>query len=184
MLKRSPILLAAVFLGLISRSAWCYGPLNHFCVVAQNWDDIRPLIERLVGHPLSATEESDARRAALVGAFSLDLGYWPPSNQPQVLLTKASHYARTGEWAAFLLREAQNQKDPEAFAFALGALSHYAADRMGHYFGTNAAAVRLAHREDSFGARMSYDRDHSMHTVVEAGFDMFSASTGCASLGA
>jgi len=167
--------LSALLLAL-APSAWGYGPFNHLCVVDRNWSAIYPQIQA-VG-PL---DERRATDAVFAGAIADDLGYYPLNSNLKDL-TNQTHYVRTGEWVSFLLRDVNNQRPSSralAYAFALGVLSHYAADRMGHYYGTNVVAARLAHQELLFGARMSYERDPDTHKGVEAGFDVVSLSADC-----
>lgn len=123
--------------------------------------------------------EHEARQAALAGAMADDLGYYFTGNEDLKLLTNAMHYARSGEWVAVELQDAASDKDPLMFAFALGQLSHYAADTMGHFYGTNVMAVRLAKNEAVFGWRQSYEQGKPVHTQVEAGFDFISATSRC-----
>src|SRR6266478_6422189 len=156
--------------------AWGYGPFNHLCVVDRNWSAIYAQI-KAVG-PL---DEWKAVDAVFAGAIADDLGYYPLNSNLKDL-TNQTHYIRTGEWVDFLLRSARNQNISSRavdYAFALGVLSHYAVDRMGHYYGTNVVAVRLAHQELLFGPRMSYERDPGTHKKVEAGFDVISLSADC-----
>lgn len=160
----------------LSASAWAYGPFNHLCVVDRNWGSLYQQIQS-VG-PLS---EDKAVDAVFAGAIADDLGYYHLGNPALKELTNQTHYVRTGEWVDFLLRRARASGSSSAvdYAFALGALSHYGVDRMGHYYGTNVVAVGLASKQELFGAQMSYERDPSMHTAVEAGFDVLSAETDC-----
>jgi len=167
--------LIVVLVGLAA-SAWAYGPFNHLCVVDRNWDEIYKQIQA-VG-PLA---ESNAVDAVFAGAIADDLGYYP-LNSSLKDLTNQVHYIRTGEWVDFLLRRARDghSSNPAVdYAFALGIMSHYAVDRMGHYYGTNVVAVALAHRENIFGPRMSYERDPWTHKWVEAGFDELSLLADC-----
>lgn len=162
---------------VLAASAWAYGPFNHLCVVDRNWGSIYNQIQA-VG-PLS---EDKAVDAVFAGAIADDLGYYPLVRTPALKeLTNQMHYVRTGEWVDFLLRRARasGSANPVDYAFALGVLSHYAVDRMGHHYGTNAVAVNLAHKDQLFGSRMSYERDPSIHTAVEAGFDWLSLETDC-----
>jgi hypothetical protein len=163
-------------LAVSASSAWCYGPFNHLCVVDRNWSAIYAQIEA-VG-PLDETRAVDA---VFAGAIADDLGYYP-LNSSLKDLTNQTHYIRTGEWVDFLLRYARSQHSsnhPLDYAFALGVLSHYAVDRMGHYYGTNVVAARLARENMLFGPRMSYERDPIAHKTVEAGFDLISLTTNC-----
>jgi len=157
--------------------AWGYGPFNHLCVVDRNWDAIYKQIQAV-----GSLNELEAMDAVFAGAIADDLGYYPFLNPDLKHLTNQTHYIFTGELVDFLLRSARspnNSKSALDYAFALGVLSHYAIDRMGHYYGTNAVAVSLAHQQMLFGRRMTYERDPGVHTKVEAGFDAVSLSQTC-----
>jgi hypothetical protein len=157
--------------------AWGYGPFNHLCVVDRNWDAIYKQIGAV-----GSLNELEAMDAVFAGAITDDLGYYPFLNPDLKHLTNQTHYIRTGEFVDFLLRSARSPNNSNAaldYAFALGVLSHYAIDRMGHYYGTNAVAVRLAQHEILFGPRMAYERNHAVHTTVEAGFDAISLNSTC-----
>ena len=157
-------------------SAWGYGPFNHLCAADRNWPAIYKQIQA-VG-PL---DESRALDAFFAGAIADDLGYYPFNSRLKDL-TNQIHYIRTGEWVDFLLRSARSRPGSDkavAYAFALGVLSHYAVDRMGHYYGTNVVAVTLAGQQLLFGPRMSYERDPGTHKKIEAGFDLLSLSANC-----
>jgi hypothetical protein len=166
-------LLVVLFFGVPSARA--YGPLNHLCVAEQHWNDMWSMIQSV-----GSISEARAYQAALAGAMSDDLGYYFTGNKELQLLTDAVHYARTGEWVAHQLRDAQDAHNAELFAFALGELSHYSADRMGHFYGTNVVVVQLTPNGSAkYGWRESYEQDQGLHTVVEAGFDFISIPTDC-----
>jgi hypothetical protein len=174
--KRVAIALSAIAFMASGTSAWAYGPLNHLCVANRNWEATWALIQAVD----PKTSKSAARQAFFAGAMADDLGYYPvPGAKDLKLLTDAMHYARTGEWVAVQLRLAAAAPNGDIFAFALGELAHYAADRMGHYYGTNAVAVRIAKRQSMYGPRMSYERDEPMHFAVESGFDFIAVNNGC-----
>jgi hypothetical protein len=154
-----------------------YGPMNHLCVVERRWSEMWPLIQQ-VGKA-GGISQGDARRAAFAGAMSDDLGYYFTSSDSLKLLTNAMHYAKSGDWVTEQLRDAERWQDPRYFAFALGELSHYAADRLGHFYGTNVMAVELAGNQDKYGWRQSYEQGEDIHTEVEAGFDFMAVIGAC-----
>ena len=157
--------------------AWGYGPFNHLCVVDRNWDAIYKQVQAV-----GSLNELEAMDAVFAGAIADDLGYYFLLNPDLKHLTNQTHYIRTGEVVDFLLRSARSPNNSNSaldYAFSLGVLSHYAIDRMGHYYGTNAVAVRLAQHEMLFGSRMAYERNHAVHTTVEAGFDAISLNSTC-----
>ena len=67
-----------------------------------------------------------ARSFAYGGSVIQDLGYYPFGNK---FFSNLVHYVRSGDFVEALLREA---RDVDEFAFALGALAHYANDTSGH----------------------------------------------------
>jgi hypothetical protein len=113
----------------------------------------------------------------MAGALSDDLGYYFTWDDGLNTLTDFTHYVRTGEWVEYLLQSAQH--DPLRYAFALGVLSHYSVDRMGHYYGTNVVAAMVAGTDKLYGGRMSYERNQRIHTTVEATFDFLSLGADC-----
>ena len=71
----------------------------------------------------------EARAYAYGGCVIQDLGYYPFGSH---FFSNLLHYVRTGDFIEALLRDAQ---DVDEYAFALGALGHYAADNVGHPHG-------------------------------------------------
>jgi len=59
------------------------------------------------------------------------------------------------------------------YAFALGAMAHYAADNNGHKIGTNrAVAVMYPKLKKKYGDSVSYEQDKLAHVKTEFGFDV------------
>ncbi len=101
------------------------------------WDaNIRPL---LVKRFPNATKDQlrEAHGYAYGGAIVQDMGYYPHGS---MFFSDLTHYVRSGDFMLALLRDS---KDVNGYAFALGALSHYAADNDGHRIGTNRAVPLL-----------------------------------------
>ena len=65
------------------------------------------------------------------GCIIQDMGYYPFGSK---FFSDLVHYVRTGDFIVNLIREAQTLNE---FAFALGALAHYAADTQGHSVAVN-----------------------------------------------
>ena len=64
-------------------------------------------------------------------------------------------------------------KDLNDYAFALGALAHYAADNDGHRMGTNIAVPVLYPKlRKKFGRSVTYEDDPLAHVKTEFGFDV------------
>ena len=103
-----------------------YAVLAHEAIVDSVWDtDIRPLL--LKRFPDATPEEiKEAHGYAYGGAIIQDMGYYPHGS---FFFSDLAHYVRSGDFVLALIRDA---KDLDGYAFALGALAHYAADNDGH----------------------------------------------------
>ena len=103
-----------------------YSVLTHEEIVDLLWsDEIQPLLlKRYPG--LSEDQLKQAHAYAYGGAVIQDLGYYPFGSKE---FSNLVHYVRSGDFVRVLLLESQ---DVNEYAFALGALSHYAADIAGH----------------------------------------------------
>src|SRR5438270_7402810 len=103
-----------------------YSILTHEQIVDLLWDgQIKPLL--LQKYP-GATQD-DLRKAhayAYGGCLIQDMGYYPFGNKT---FSDLVHYVRSGDFVKALLAEAT---DINQYAFALGALTHYAADNTGN----------------------------------------------------
>ena len=107
-------------------SSSAYSVLTHEEIVDLLWtDQIRPLLlKRYPG--LTEEQITEAHAYAYGGAVIQDLGYYPFGSRE---FSDLVHYVRSGDFVRELLLESQ---DVNEFAFALGALSHYASDIAGH----------------------------------------------------
>ncbi|HKG21161.1 MAG TPA: zinc dependent phospholipase C family protein, partial [Blastocatellia bacterium] len=87
-----------------------------------------------------------------------------------------THYVRSGDFVEALIAEA---RDLDEYAFALGALSHYAADNNGHPIGTN-HAVPLIYPElrAKYGNEVTYEESPSAHLKTEFSFDVLQVARG------
>ena len=166
-----PARIVAVFLvvllsGLIPR-AGAYSVLAHEAIIDAAWEiSIRPLL--LQRFPQSTPEELKAAHAhAYGGAIIQDLGYYPHGSH---LFSDLTHYVRSGDFILALLRDS---KDLNGYAFALGALSHYAADNDGHKVGTNPSVPILYPKlKRKYGNYVTYEQDPLAHVKTEFGFDV------------
>jgi hypothetical protein len=162
---------AAALLFLLAPSACAYSVLTHEAIVDSTWDSaIKPLL--LKRFPAATAEELDAAHAyAYGGCIIQDLGYYPFGSK---FYSDLTHYVRSGDFIVNLLSESQ---DLDEYAFALGALAHYAADNNGHRMATNVSVPllypKLAAR---FGKSVTYEDDPFSHSKTEFGFDVFQAS--------
>jgi hypothetical protein len=87
-----------------------------------------------------------------------------------------THYIRSGDFVLNLIRESQ---DLNEYAFALGALSHYAADNNGHPIAVNRAVPMFYPKLGlKFGKLVTYADDPFSHAKTEFAFDVFQAAKG------
>src|SRR6202048_1609266 len=122
--RRAGALLLIVL--MCSGGSSAYSVLTHEEIVDLLWTDaIRPLLlHRYPG--LSEDQITQAHAYAYGGAVIQDLGYYPFGSTE---FSSLVHYVRSGDFVRELLLESQ---DVNEYAFALGALSHYASDVAGH----------------------------------------------------
>jgi hypothetical protein len=114
-----------------------------------------------------------AHAYAYGGAIHQDMGYYPFSSR---LFSDLTHYVRSGDYIAALIKESQ---DLNEYAFALGALAHYAADNNGHRIATNRAVPILYPKlRQKFGQEVTYADDSKSHVQTEFGFDVLQVATG------
>jgi hypothetical protein len=165
---------------LLSAAAWlaalpvgAYSVLSHEALVDSAWDSsvLPRLRERFPG--ASENELQRARAFAYGGCLIQDMGYYPYGSR---LFTDLTHYVRTGAFVSSLLAEASNLDE---YAFALGAVAHYAGDGNGHPMGIN-RAVPLAYPRlrRKYGDLIAYADDPQAHLRVELGFDVVQLATG------
>lgn len=150
-----------------------YSVLSHEALVDAAWE--ASLLPRLRERFPAASPDQllQARAFAYGGCLIQDLGYYPFGSR---LFTDLTHYVRTGAFVSALVAEAASL---EEYAFALGALGHYAADGNGHPMGTN-RAVPLAYPRlrRKYGDLIAYADDPKAHLRVELGFDVVQLATG------
>jgi hypothetical protein len=78
------------------------------------------------------------------------------------------HYVRSGDFVCELLLES---KDANEYAFALGALSHYVSDIVGHPAVNASVAIEYPKLRAKYGKSVLYAQDKSAHLKTEFGFD-------------
>jgi len=148
-----------------SGGASAYSVLTHEEIVDLLWaDEIRPLLlKRYPG--LSEDQIREAHAYAYGGAVIQDLGYYPFGSRE---FSNLVHYVRSGDFVRELLLESQ---DVDEYAFALGALSHYASDIAGHPAVNQAVAIEYPKLRAKFGQSVRYAQDKTAHLKTEFGFD-------------
>jgi Zinc dependent phospholipase C len=117
----------------------------------------------------NATEEQliEAHGYAYGGCAIQDMGYYPFGHE---FFSDLTHYVRTGDFVSNLFNEARTLNE---YAFAIGALSHYLGDTIGHSEVVNpATAVDFPKLERKFGPKVTYDESPHAHVRTEFGFDI------------
>src|SRR5271167_3907510 len=168
----------AVIMTLVLSLGWpsespAYAVLAHEAIIDSAWDaNIRPLL--LQRFPQATREElKEAHGYAYGGAIIQDMGYYPHGS---FFFSDLTHYVRTGDFILALLRDS---KDLDGYAFALGALSHYASDNDGHPIGTNRAVPLLYPKlKTKYGDSVTYEEDKLAHVKTEFGFDVLEVAHG------
>jgi hypothetical protein len=163
----------ALLLLLPIPAAYSYSVLTHEAIIDSTWDSaIKPLL--LKRFPAATADElTQAHAFAYGGCIIQDLGYYPFGSK---FFTDLTHYVRTGAFVVNLIRDSQ---DLNEYAFALGALSHYAADSNGHPIAINRAVPLFYPKLGlKFGKLVTYADDHSSHVKTEFAFDVFQAAKG------
>jgi hypothetical protein len=163
-----------VILGLFSAPvSFGYSVLTHEAIVDSLWDtSIQKLL--LKRFPAATAQELEQSHAYVYGGCIIqDMGYYPFSSR---LFSDLTHYVRSGDFILALIRESQ---DINEYAFALGALAHYAADNNGHRIATNLAVPILYPKLGKrFGKEVTYWDDPTSHARTEFGFDVLQVARG------
>lgn len=155
-----------------SRS-WAFAVLAHEAIIDSAWEmNIRPLLlERFPGSTPEQIKEAHAY--AYGGSIIQDMGYYPHGS---FFFSDLAHYVRSGDFVLALLRDSS---DIDGYAFALGALAHYAADVDGHSIGTNPAVPLLYPKlRRKYGDWITYGEDPLAHVKTEFGFDVLQIAQG------
>jgi hypothetical protein len=153
--------------------AWGYSVLSHEAIIDATWE---PGLRAILAARYPGLSDVDLRKAhayAYGGAIVQDLGYYPfGSHQFSDLV----HYVRSGDFILNLLAEA---RDANEFAFALGALAHYASDNNGHPMATNpAVALMYPKLRRKYGPVITYEDNPTDHLRVEFAFDVAQVAKG------
>ncbi|MDQ2773160.1 MAG: zinc dependent phospholipase C family protein [Bacteroidota bacterium] len=153
--------------------AAAYSVLTHQAVIDSTWE--RALLPQLRRHYPGGTadELETAKSYAYGGSILQDMGYYPLGSK---LFTNLTHYVRSGDFVANLLRLARDRNE---YAFALGALAHYAADNVGHPEGTNQIMPTVyPDLKAQFGPVVTYEQATKRHTELEFSFDVVQVAAG------
>ena len=151
---------------LCASVSFAYSVLTHEQIVDLLWiDELRPLLlQRYPG--LTEDQLKEAHGYAYGGAVIQDLGYYPFGSAE---FSDLVHYVRSGDFVCELVQEIQTADE---YAFALGALAHYASDIVGHPVVNQAVSIQYPKLRARFGNSVRYAQDRTSHLKTEFGFDM------------
>ena len=158
------LLLAAI---LLASDSTAYSVLTHEELIDLAWNDsIRPLL--LAKFPKSTDAELViAHSFAYGGSAVQDMGYYPFG---KVFFSELTHYVRSGDFVMRLLSDARTLNE---YAFAIGALSHYLGDSIGHSQAVNpATALAFPKLKDKYGDSVAYGESPHSHIRTEFAFDV------------
>ncbi|WP_373694168.1 zinc dependent phospholipase C family protein [Edaphobacter paludis] len=127
---------------------------------------IRPLL--LKRYPnLTEAQIKEAHAYAYGGCAIQDLGYYPFGN---TFLSDLTHYVRPGD---FVLSLIHNAHTADELAFAIGALSHYYGDTIGHSEAINQAVpIEFPKLGKKYGPFVTYEQGEHAHVRTEFAFDV------------
>ena len=172
-LSHIPVAICLLTILLGAAYAPAYSVLTHEELIDLAWNgSIRPL---LLGRFPGATEDQlrEAHAYAYGGCAIQDMGYYPFGKQ---FFSNLTHYVRTGDFIAWLF---QNAQTIDEYAFAIGALSHYLGDSIGHSEAVNpATAVEFPKLRDKYGRAVTYGESPHGHIRTEFAFDIDEISNG------
>ncbi|MGA8940878.1 MAG: zinc dependent phospholipase C family protein, partial [Acidobacteriaceae bacterium] len=151
----------------LAKPARAYSLLTHEQLIDLTWNSsIVPLL--LSRYPtLTPAEIEHARAYAYGGCVIQDIGYYPLGD---VFFSDLTHYVRSGDFVVNLFRNAGNADE---LAFAIGALSHYIGDSVGHSEATNLAVpIEFPALRDKYGNVVNYAEGQHQHVQTEFAFDI------------
>ena len=141
--------------------------LTHEQLIDLTWKkSIVPLL--LSRYPTLTPEQLEHARAyAYGGCVIQDIGYYPLGDQ---FFSNLTHYVRSGDFVVNLFRNAGNADE---LAFAIGALSHYIGDSVGHAEATNLSVpVEFPKLGARYGPVVNYAEGEHQHVQTEFAFDI------------
>lgn len=166
-LSRGFLVLLSLNLLHAPRKAQAYSFLTHESIIDLAWvPAIEPLLLQRYPHTTPA-ELKIAHGYAYGGSTIQDAGYYPTGN---AFFSDLTHYVRSGVFVDTLLKDSRNVYE---FAFALGAMSHYVGDAIGHSYAVNpSVAIEFPMLKDRYGKIVTYEDNPHDHVRTEFAFDI------------
>jgi hypothetical protein len=167
--RRTTLFKTIAFVGLLlaATPAVPYSVQSHQELIDLAWkQSIRPIL--LKHYPtLTEAQLQEAHAYAYGGCAIQDFGYYPFGN---AFFSDLTHYVRSGDFVVSLLRNAHTADE---LAFAIGSLSHYIGDTVGHSTAINLSVpVEFPKLKERYGANVNYAQDPHAHVRTEFAFDV------------
>lgn len=163
------IFLACVLAAALAfpRTTGAYSVFTHEELIDLTWTTaIRPLLLQRFPNTTPA-QLRIAHAYAYGGCAAQDMGYYPFGNK---FFSNLTHYVRAADFINNLLLQSH---DVYEYAYAIGALSHYVGDTIGHSEAVNPSTgidfPKLAQR---YGPIIVYEEDPHAHIRTEFAFDV------------
>jgi Zinc dependent phospholipase C len=167
LLHLTTLALVVLYLLLVAAPLKGYSVLAHQALVDAAWEPfIIPLL--LARYPNATQAQLQGAHAFAYGGCAIqDMGYYPLGNK---FFSELTHYARAGDFVEALLSDSRNINE---YAFALGALSHYVADNVGHPLAVNVSVPQMYPKlRHEYGNRVTYEDNPTAHIMTEFSFDV------------
>jgi hypothetical protein len=145
--------------------------ITHEQLIDLSWEStIVPILQERFPR-ITGEELKRAHAYAYGGCAIQDLGYYPFGKE---FFSDLTHYVRSGDFVRSLFRNAHT---PDELAFAIGALSHYIGDTIGHSMAVNpSVAIYFPRLRAKYGPSVSYAEDKHAHVQAEFAFDVSQVS--------
>jgi hypothetical protein len=168
-LSRTDLLRGALLMALVlsCASSGAYSVLTHEELVDLAWNEsIRPLL--LAKFPGATDHQLVVAHSYAYGGCAIqDMGYYPFGKR---FFSNLTHYVRSGDFVSWMLR---NARTIDEYAFAIGALTHYLGDTIGHSEAINpATAFEFPKLEKKYGGSVTYGESPHGHIRTEFAFDV------------
>lgn len=170
MTQRKGILQALILSALLllaTPKAVPYSVQSHEALIDLAWkQSILPLL--LKQYPnLTQAQIREAHAYAFGGCAIQDFGYYPFGNQ---FFSELTHYIRAGDFVLALIRDSRTANER---AFAIGALTHYIGDVIGHGEAINhAVPIEFPKLRKKYGDNINYAENPHAHVRTEFAFDI------------
>jgi hypothetical protein len=167
--RRTPLLKTIAFIALLlaATPAVPYSVQSHQELIDLAWkQSIQPIL--LKHYPtLTKAQLQEAHAYAYGGCAIQDFGYYPFANG---FFSDLTHYVRSGDFVVNLLRNAHTADE---LAFAIGSLSHYIGDTVGHSMAVNhSVPVEFPKLKQKYGDDINYAENPHAHVQTEFAFDI------------